>query len=533
MKLKYIEIFIFILLTCINISFAMYPIDCFSYYKFQDGVIFDSFNPEKISYSAGEDVIFSYNLISRMESPITEGRTRVQIFYNDEEEGEIIIDEFFLDEKVSINLGDVIPKEFKWKIPKNAKSGEYTSKIYFIVGKFFNLAGLSFLAYGPPGAPGALTTFRVNNTEGISRIYFSKKNTYFNGEKYNFGSFFPEIRSDESIKIETELVNEGEMKSINLEINIYEWDDVTENPMGEYTKKETITLGRGERKRIKFEIPRLRPGAYQVKFVAASGDEKSILKVRFSVIGEMGRFIFLGIDRFPIRSKENTTLFICLSNSADYFTNFNGTIKLYVYDKDGRVIFRDESREEILPRPMGFASNFISDKDYKYITIIGEIYGSDGRLHDREIITYDYSSFPFIPRFLYIETNKESYLANEEIEYKISYTDEENYPLSGLITIELVDSEEKTLSAYRTRIEGIYENSIKISTPGIYKIVAFDAENNLKYEKSIKVLEEKIRSKEEKTLDFSMILILVIVVGLCIILIYKFILRRGRKYEAI
>lgn len=516
---------IFIIALISSCSLALYPIDCFEYYKFQDGVIFDSLNPEKVSYQPGDNVIFSYNLISKMEAPITEGRVRVQIFYNDEIEGETIIDEFFLNEKISMHLGDVLEKEFLWKIPPNAKSGEYIAKTYFIVGKFFNLAGLSFLAYGPPGAPGALTTFNVNNTYEASRIYFSKKNTYINGKKYDFGAFFPEFEREDRIKIETELVNEGRRKEVQLEIKIYEWDDVTEYPLGEYSKMENIVLESNERKKISFELPPLKPGSYQVRFIAKSGEEKSILKVRFSIRGEMGRFIYLGLLNFPVKIGENL-VFVCLSNSADYSSSFEGKIKIYGYDKEGNLIFSDETVEEIISKPMGFATTFNAKKEYKYLTLIGEIYGSDGKLHDKEIITYDYSEFPFVPRLLSVETDKNEYLVGEEIKYKINYDDGEGYPISGIVTIELSDIDGKVLFAYKTRVDGTYEKTTKAISPGSYRILAFDAERNIKSEKIIRVFEEKETERiKVEPINTQNILIAIMVIIL-LLLVYKFVLRR-------
>ncbi|MCK4428923.1 MAG: hypothetical protein KAU95_01000, partial [Candidatus Aenigmarchaeota archaeon] len=303
-------------------ALAVEPVDCFQYYKFQEGLIFDDLHAEKISYSPGEEVIVAYNLLSRMEAPVVEGKVRVQIFYNAPEQGEQIIDEFFAFKDLSLKLNDKIPHEFRWAIPNGAKKGEYIIKTYFIVGDFFNLAGVSFVPYGPPGMPGEQTTFNVKNPSTASRIYLSKENTFINDVKYRFGAFSPGYDKTEPITIKTQLVSEGESKQVDVELEIYKWDDLTGKPMSEHSVKETLSPELNGVEDIIYELPALDTGAYLVKFIAKSGEEKSILKLRFSVPGAKGRFIYLGLDKFPLIKDQKTTIFFCLSNSADYTTSF-------------------------------------------------------------------------------------------------------------------------------------------------------------------------------------------------------------------
>ena len=497
-----------ILLLLPSIVFGLEQTDCFQYYKFQNGIVFDSLNPEKIYYKPGEDVIISYNLISKMESPVVEGKVRAQIFYNHPEEGEIMIDEFFVAKDINIMYNEIIPQEFRWKVPKYAENGEYIVKLYFISGDMFNLAGLSFLAYGPPGVPGEQTTFYVENSNE-STIYFSKKETYINEEKYFFGSFSP-IFDQTSFKIKTKLINIGKEKDVSIKMKIYEWDDLTEIPIERYTKTENIRVSK--EKEILFDIPSLTPGTYLVKLIAESGGEKSIMKIRFSISGAKGRFIYLGITDFPIKSGKENTLFICLSNSADYMTSFNGKIKVYVYDEDGNLIFKDEKYEEIISSPMGFKTEFRTNENYKYIVLSAELYGEENELMDKVFMVYDYSKFKNIPRFLEIKTDKEKYSVDENVEYKIFYKDDENYPLSGKIVVAVHDSEDKILTSFPINVKGEWSNKITFKNPGNYKISALDLEHNLKSEVYINVVEKGIGNASQIILVVGVIIIVIAVV---------------------
>jgi len=471
--------FFLILLLLPSIAFAFEQTDCFQYYRFQNGILFDSLNPEKIVYKPGEDVIISYKLISKMESPIVEGKIRAQIFYNDPEEGEIMIDEFLVENDVNIMYNEVIPKEFRWKVPKGAKNGEYIVKLYFIVGDTFNLGGISFIAYGPPGVPGEQTTFFVENSDE-SYLYFSKKETYLNEEKYLFGTSFPGFERDGSFTIRTKLINKGYPKDVTVTMKVYDWDDLTEVPIGRYTKIEEIRLD--SERDIIYNIPYLNTGAYLVKIIAQSGEEKSILKMRFYINGAKGRFLYTGITNFPLKANEENKLFVCLSNAADYSTSFNGRVNVYLYDENGNKIFEDMIQEEIIPKPMGFVTSFRS-RDYKYITLSAELYGPNNELMDKVFLTYDYSKFKNIPRFVEVRTDKDEYSPGEEIRYTISYKDDSDYPLEGNILVS-INSEDKIITSFPVNIRGTFRKTLTINNPGEYKILVIVPEYELKSEKS-------------------------------------------------
>jgi hypothetical protein len=398
-------------------------------------------------------------------------------------------------------------------VPKGARNGEYIVKLYFIVGDTFNLGGISFLAYGPPGVPGEQTKFYVENSDE-SAIYFSKGETYLNEERYAFSTSFPGFERDGSFTIRTKLINKGSSKKVTVTMKVYDWDDLTDVPIGRYTKIEEITLE--NEKEIIYNIPYLSTGAYEVKLIAQSDEEKSILKMRFYINGAKGRFLYLGITDFPLKAGQENKLFFCVSNAADYSTSFNGIINVYIYDEQGNKIFEDRIQEEIIPKPMGFVTSFRS-KDYKYITLSAELYANN-ELMDKVFMTYDYSKFKNIPRFVDVRTEKEKYSLGEEISYTIYYKDDSDYPLEGNVLVS-INSGDKVITSFPVNIRGTFRKSLTINTPGEYKISVIVPEYELKSEKSFIV---GYATGMPKSIDLGLIrILLIIAIVTCVVVILR------------
>ncbi|MEA3343592.1 MAG: hypothetical protein U9Q92_05470 [archaeon] len=493
MKIKILITLLLLVSLQAPASMAIEDIDCFQYYDFQNGLLFDDLRAEKVSYTPGDEVIVSYYLLNRMESPIVEGFVRAQIFYNDPEEGDQMIDEFFVSKDISMESQDEIEQEFRWTVPAGAKSGEYFIKTYFLVGDFFNLAGLSFLPYGPPGVPGEQTTFNVENPV-VSRLYFSKENTYINDGKYEFGA--PTINFTyavtDPITIKTQIANEGDPKQTDVELEIYEWDDLTEKPMAEYTVKKTISLSSDRMEHITYELPPLDVGAYLAKFTAKSGDETSILKLRFSVAGAKGRFSYLGLDKFPLIKDQKTTIFFCLSNSADYFTDFAGTGTIEILDENGNSIFKETYGPiDIIPDPMGEKQEFTPTQTHTKLTLKIDLYDDQGKFMDKVSLVYDYSKFPMILPTFDLQLNSDSFKQGETLSYTLKYEDEFEKPLDGEILLYLTNPEGNIIYTVSDKeIHGSLTGNVKLPWgAGQYKLAARELTHNIKKEKTFSLAE--------------------------------------------
>lgn len=466
------------------------PVDCFKYYKFQNGVFFDDFHTEMYTYSPGDRLVASYKLYSTDTSPVVEGRVRAQIFYLDPVQGELMLDEFFVSEGLNFFRGDGVEQEIRWQIPLGAKDGDYIVKTYFIVGDYFNLAGISFLPYGPPGVPGEQTNFKVRSSTS-SRIYLSKQDTYFDDNKYNFGIFAPIIQTPKPISIRTSLVNEGEEEVAEVLMETYEWDDLKKGPIPGLTISKAVSIGSNSRQELKYDLPALGTGAYLVKITAKAGDKKSIMKIRFAVSGEKARIAYMGIDMFPLKAGEKANVFMCFSNSADYESFFDGKAIIRIYDEKGSVIYEKvQSPLKITPDPdIGEVFEMTPGTDSYKLTMVTEIYGPNGSLTDSSEISYDYSDFPSVKANLDFEIQKYELKKGEPLNYSITYLSSDGKALEGQIIFYVTDSTKKIVSPIFERpIEGSLEGSIVLpERADSYKMTVRDSARGLIAEKSFVV----------------------------------------------
>ena len=491
MEKKTVYIIAILLLQCfIKTSLAFEYTDCFppeGYYDFQNSVDFHDFHVDKTSYQPRDRVIISYDLTNRMNIPIVQGRVRIQIFYNDSNRGEQMIDEFFIPKEYNLMKMDSIPQEYFWYVPDGARSGKYFVKSYLIVGDSFNLAGLSFLPYGPPGVPGKITSFEVVNSGQESSVFFDRSRTLINNQEYKFLGSPPIFTSDDSITIETQLINVGPSKDVNVSMRTYVWDDTDEkNLIDHLTKTETFHIEESETKKIIYTIGNLETNTYEVVFNAESGEERSILKLRLSVEGEKPRFIYFGLDKFPL-TEEETTVFVCFSNSVDYISFPSGKIKFEIKDKSGNLLWSDEADVEIPPNPTGGKFEFIPQDPRRYIVLKGTILDNDNNIVDEQTLIYDYSKFMNIKRNFEIKTDKSSYKSGEIMTYTVIYTDEFNDPLDGDVVIYLLNPEDEVVYAHTHLIHGSFSNQIELTGEGIYKLRAIEKERDLKVEKTVEI----------------------------------------------
>jgi|WetSurMetagenome_2_1015567.scaffolds.fasta_scaffold25783_1 hypothetical protein len=488
--------FLFIMCSCYA---TVETADCFEYYKFQNGILFDDLHSEKYLHSVGEDVIFSYNLVNNMGSPVVHGKVRFQVFYEDSKEGEQMIDESMAFENINLMSGDITAQHFHWIIPITARPGKYTLKLYFLSGESFNLAGLSFNPYGPPGVPGAMTTFEVANPMPGYRIYFSKDATFVNKVKYPFASFLP--GRSESIEVKTILVNEGPDNNVHLNMSIYEWDDVSEKPLPGFSMEKDVQIAADTTLDLSYTLPKLEPGTYSIRFAASAGNGKTIMKLRVPITGAKGRIGYMGIDRFPLEKGESALLFFCLSNSADYRTSFNGTGTIELTDSEGALIINESYDLVVTPSPLGRKLQFMSGRDVTNATLKISLYDTAGKLMDKEVLTYDYSSFQKVPAKLELAMDKRQYSLGEKIPYSITYSDQSDRPLLGRILLYVIDSKGKVVSLIKSReVSGSFHGLLEIpSEVGEYGFIIREISRDLKAETSFSVLKPMAETNESTT----------------------------------
>lgn len=437
--------------------------DCFEYYAFSEGLEWVDFLPEKATYVPGDEVYVHYKLESLMESPIVEGRERIQVFYNHPTRGEEMIDEFFVAGELNIMKSDIIDRELTWKIPAGSPSGEYSMKIYFIVGDSYNLAGLSMVPYGPPGVPGDMLKFVVE-ADGESYMYFGKEDATIDNELYQFSSFAPTVSSG-AHKIGVSIASTDPMTA-KVTSELYVWDDVSGQPL----KSEEKTLSVSSALQVvEFMTPILEPNSYELRITASSGSKKAMIKLRFGVEGPKARLSYSGLTSFPLSAGEPVKAFICMSNSADHETWSSGTGTLRVLDADGETVYTEElGALDIPPTPYGLITGFTPASSIARGSLEVELRDQAGNVVDLQKLDYDYSKFMNIGADLGVDAEMDG----DSIGFTVSLQ-AKGVPIQGDVIVYLLDPNGIVLYAEEVQVDGEYSGSLKaVAGYGTYTLKA-------------------------------------------------------------
>jgi len=474
---------------------ALEATDCFDYYQFQKGIGFRNFQPEKTSYQSGDNIYFDYQLINRMESPIVEGKERVQILFI-KNGSQHIVDEFFVSKDISLGPKEAIDRGFEWEVPENIRDGDYVAKIYLMNGDTFNLAGLSFVPYGPPGVPGDQTFFEINGNDNY--FYFDKERTNYNQKSYPFSSFAPQLSPENKTSLETYLVNEGPADNVEVTMEVFPWDSVATEPVE--SRSEKVLVARDSERKLSYQLPELEPNAYEVVLTAESGSRSALLKMRFGVSGSRARFIYGGLTSFPLKKNSEYTSFLCVSNAADHVHTFQGNIQLEFRDESGNMIFSDQKKNiTITPTPMGFRTNFTPATTSTQGVLSLKLTNLESKTVDATNLTYSYSDFPYLDSELSLELEETEVSQGETFDYSLNYRDEEGRPLQGKVLLYVTDAQGNVKYAQDgIRIEGSKTGSLTAAfEPGNYKVKVRELTHDLKTVKSIKITEGERGSEEE------------------------------------
>lgn len=487
---KYIVALVLIVAIALMVYFFYTPevefqaVDCFDYYKFGDN-FFTQAVPEKESYIAGDNVTFFYTISNPTEMPLTDAAIRVQVLYSgenlDRQEGDDMIDELFVVKNINLNPGDSYTGEFDWQIPKYTKSGTYLANFYLSSEDKFNMAGLGFI----PNVIGAGTKFDVtSNYTDLMR--FDRNATYVNGNQYKFRSFPPTFSPRDEITIKTDLINEGGEKNVTILYQAFSFDDIdTSAEVKSYTKTETISLQANSTIPITYTLKNLEKDAYLIKLTAVSENQKSILNFRIPVLGDKGRILYLGMNKFPT-STEKTSAIFCLTNvganPGDQEGSFKGNVKVELLDKNNKKIFEDMREVTVDGSVTGYMFGFNLKDSYSYAVLKATLY-NENNTDDQMSVVYDYSKFWNITRLFDVKILTPSIAYGNNLKFVVSFKDELGGALDGTIFSYITDSSGKVITTIPDKnFKGDVEIKIPANFPkGKYKLTVIEK----KFEKSV------------------------------------------------
>ncbi len=365
--------------------------DCFDYYKF-GSVQFELLHADKHNYLPGETANFMTTIKNNNPYPLVEGNVIAQVYWLNLEsgntQGDNMIDEFAIMGGLSLDTNQAYPLAFDWKIPKKAPSGYYYVALFYQVKNSFNMAGLPFIN----NVYGASAGFTVE--EGASRapFYFDRNTVRLQGANQTLRNFSQSFPEGEDIEYAVSMKNPQEKKAgVYVEYRLFDWDQVREEQLLD-TKKEFLEIEAESSADTSVMYSGLKPGAYLLQVYSEANGWYSILNLRFSVEGEEGRFIFSGIDKFPLEAGDEFTLFSCFSNSTDWFTEFDGKVEVELTANE-KTIGEAEYSGTITPKIIAVAKDFTAGEEVDRALLTSRIYGSDGTLDQEITLEYDFRTF--------------------------------------------------------------------------------------------------------------------------------------------
>lgn len=358
--------------------------ECFDYYHFQSVQV--SLGTDKDSYSPGEIIKVSGDIINENDYPVVDGNVFVRVSKSNENftsEGHFIVDEFIAIEKVAIDKNSRVSGSFEWEVPSSFVAGDdYRFDYFFSVGKKFNLGGLPFTNEIIIGSD----SFEVTG-EQDSSIYFDRSNTKVNGASYQHIGGWPRFSSGDEIFIEQPLANTfDEEKEVSITYDLYFWDSLDKDDLLE-TRNENATIPAGENIVLEYTIPEMNDSVYYLKITANSGSQKSIVNIRVVSNQEHPRLNYPAITKFPLKEGEEFTLFSCFHNSADISTI--GSVNVSIFARNGGEIGSTSFTGVIPPSMVLSKAELVAEKDYEYLKLKAEIYDKDGGLIDSYESVYD------------------------------------------------------------------------------------------------------------------------------------------------
>lgn len=360
---------------------------CFDYYRF--GSVQAELTATVAQTVPGAEVTFKGNIINENDYPLIDGTLSVKIFRRDETvfaegDGNPVVDQFTIEEGITLKAKDTKEASFTWKIPNNALGGEYYAAYFYTTSKRYNLMGLSFT----DDVIGNQAPFLVTSDSDIQLIELSKVNTAINNKNHNFAAYPLHFSNEEAVTIKTLINNPTDKEKIlPLQWNQYAWDSQNEDNRRN-TKTEVIVIPANSSKEVSYEVFSQRESVVYVTAVAQDGESKSFLNIRFVRDGvEETRINFPSITAFPLAKDTINTIFAC-AHSTNLPVVPGNTLTLTLTDKKGDIIHEYKYQGDITGMMAGFGEQFTPTKNYNYTVLTAKLEREGAVIEEVEIV-YD------------------------------------------------------------------------------------------------------------------------------------------------
>ena len=367
------------------------PLQCFDSYKF-NSVVIDIETPV-FETSAGAKMTFSGTAENQNSYPLTDVTLVAKVFKTNETwvqngHGNQVVDQFVIDENVSMGAEEIKNLTFEWEVPTYAESGEYFVTVY-VLNADFAMTGLLF----SDDVYANTSYFSVAENDNVV-VYLDKNNTSINGEAYRFVDFPPRINATSSqTLVSTQLVNPtDEEMVVPLQWQQYSFDASKEENLRN-TKTELVRLGAGESKEVAYTVKEDRASVVYVTATTEDRGVKNILNIRFVQEGKtLVRFSHLGLSTFPVESNSEVTMTACAHSTGETVDGTTITLTL-TDDRTGVEAFRYTYNGQIDSSVGGYGEKFTSDSVMDKVTLTATL-EREGVVVESTKVVYDCADIP-------------------------------------------------------------------------------------------------------------------------------------------
>ena len=288
-------------------------VSCFDYYRFGSTPV--TITTSLSQAAAGASVAFEGVVKNDNPHPLVNASVYVKILRmrgeGKDANGPDVVDWLTAAGPFTLKAGETIPLTFTWKVPSNAKSGDYAAAVYVASSNRFNTFGLSFT----DDIVGSLAPFSVVAGESGS-LSFDKTSVTVDGQPFLFAAFPPRVEGKKPVVISARVENGTSIpKKFSITWKLYAWDALRPDAL-----IDSKTVGEethpGKSVDVSYTVNDAPHAVYYLLGEISDGDAKSLIGVRFvrSDVQEP-RIADLGITPYPAATA--ATLYVCVHSTND------------------------------------------------------------------------------------------------------------------------------------------------------------------------------------------------------------------------
>jgi hypothetical protein len=281
---------------------------------------------------------------------------------------------------------------FSYKIPSDAKSGDYRIDVYF-GNERTPVVGMPAIFVAPKSKP-----FAVTGTGAFPAAQISRINTKFMDKA---GPVGPLVATSGKVSgnVVIQSSSGAEIENLKLKVIVCEWDDTLCSGSSilfskEYSINSLLAL-KSASVPVEFTAPAL-PEAYAIRLelLDAGGRTLSLYRSRIVTSGETGRIRKLAIDKLNYKKGDSGAVMVQVSASPEGSnTTVSKNAKLSVsIAQGGSTVYSSSYTIPELSDANGIAAKefgFTADQDLSGFTVCSRLESEAGKLFDQYCYTID------------------------------------------------------------------------------------------------------------------------------------------------